>query len=146
MNRSRTQSTHPRAGTAMIVAVVCLTLLAAITISLVRLAFASQQYIEREGWRIQSVWLAESALHRAAVRIESGEAEDTDEWSPEGIGRTSDRGHVVTVLTVDPDDESRVTITATADFPHHPTDRVRSTRSLTMTRSNDGNESAEESE
>ncbi|MCA9075147.1 MAG: hypothetical protein KDA93_08945 [Planctomycetaceae bacterium] len=146
MKRNRTQVTHRRAGTAMIVAVVCLTLLAAITVSLVRLAVASQHQVEREGWRLQSAWLAESALNRAIARIDRGENWDSDEWTPTGIGPVNSSGRTTTTLAPDPDNESHWTITVVADFPDHPTDRVRTTRSRTVSRTNNGNETAEDSE
>lgn len=146
MRRNRVSVSHSRAGTAMIVAVVCLTLLAAITVSLVRLAVASQQQVEREGWRLQSAWLAESALNRAIARIDKVENWDSDEWTPTGIGPANSSGRTTTTLTPDPEDESQVIMTVVADFPDHPTDRVRTTRSRTVSRSNNGNETAEDSE
>lgn len=146
MKRHSAHSTHSRAGTAMIVAVICLTLLAAITVSLVRLALASQQQVVREGWRLQSEWLAESALNRAIVRINDGEDGGTDEWAPDFTSPAGARGRVTIGSDADPEDETRLTITVTADFPDHPTHRVRTTRSRTITRSNDDSASAEDIE
>ncbi|MCA9024719.1 MAG: pilus assembly PilX N-terminal domain-containing protein [Planctomycetaceae bacterium] len=137
--------THRR-GAAMIVAVVCLTLLSAITISLVRLSLASQQQVERDQWRLQSAWLAESGLLRAVAHVEVGQPVESEHWTPTGIGPMAHAGRVTTTVTPDPDNEARLIVTVTADFPDHPTDRVRTTRVRTIIRTNDGNAPAEENE
>ncbi len=130
----------------MIVAVICLTLLSAITISLVRLSMVSQQQVERDQWRLQSAWLAESGLLRAVAQLDAGESIATEDWTPTEISPAAQTGRVATTITTDPEDETRLTITATADFPDHPTDRVRTTRIRTITHITDGNASAEETE
>ncbi len=146
LRKSHRRRRQNRRGTAMIIAVVCLTLLAALTVSLVRLALAAQQQVVREQWRLQSVWLAESALNRAAVQLDEGGEVATDDWTPTDIGPSALSGRVTIAVEADPNDETRLTLTATADFPDHPIDRVRTTRVRTLTRTTDDTASAEETE
>ena len=137
MNRLRTTTHDPddrRNGVALIVAIVCLTLTAAITVSLVRLALASHQQVAREHWRLQSVWLAESGLSRAAARWRTDVDYSGEDWAPTEIGPEKLDGLVTIKVAADPRDAARVIITATADFPADPTDRVRATRTLTLSR------------
>ena len=126
-----------RGGGALIVAIVCLTLTTAISVSLVRLALASHQQVEREHWRLQSAWLAESGLSRAAAQWRADDDYTGEDWAPAEIGPEKQGGLVTIKVTADPQDAARVVITATADFPADPTDRVRTTRTLTLTRRSD---------
>jgi len=139
MSTTKQPLSHNRSGTALIVAVICLTLLSAITISLVRLSRISQHQAERDQWRLQSAWLAESAINRAASQLDTGNDIEREDWTPTEIGPSAQTGRVAITVTSAPDDETRLTITATADFPDHPTDRVRTTRVRTITRTQDGN-------
>ncbi len=118
----------------MIVAIICLTLTSAMAVSLVRLALVSHQQAERDGWRMQSVWLAESGLARAAARLRENAGYRGEQWTPSDIGAVGENGTVLITVAAAGDDHAKLTITATADFPDHPTDRVRTTRTLTITR------------
>jgi hypothetical protein len=116
------------------VAIICLTLMTATSVSLVRLALASHQQVEREHWRVQSAWLAESGLLRAVAQCRANADYAGEDWASTEIG-PGRRGGLVTIkVAADPGDASRVVITATADFPADPTDRVRTTRTLTLSR------------
>jgi type II secretory pathway component PulK len=126
-----------RGGVALIVAIICLTLTTAISVSLVRLALASHQQVEREHWRLQSAWLAESGLSRAASRLNDDADYVGEDWTTAGIGPENRDGLVTIKVAADPLDAARVVITATADFPTDPTDRVRTTRTLTLARHSD---------
>ncbi|MGD9855535.1 MAG: hypothetical protein AB7U20_11365 [Planctomycetaceae bacterium] len=138
MNRHTNQSaptTAPRrAGTAMIVAIICLTLTSAMAVSLVRLALASHEQADREGWRLQSVWLAESGLRRAAARLEGGDEYAGEMWAVDDLGAAHEGGRVAITITEDAENGARLTITAIADFPLDPDDRIRTTRTLTFPR------------
>ena len=134
LRATHTQSTPLRADLAAFAAIVCLTLTTAISVSLVRLALASHQQVEREHWRLQSTWLAESGLSRAAARLRADADYSGEDWTPAEIGPEKQDGRVTIKVAADPQDAARVVITATADFPADPTDRVRTTRTLTLAR------------
>ncbi len=123
----------------MIVAIICLTLTSAMAVSLVRLALVSHRQTERDQWQVQSVWLAESGLSRAVARLRTNGDYRGEQWAPTDIGATGESGSVLIAVADDTDDETRLTITATADFPDDPTDRVRTTRTLTITSGDETN-------
>jgi type II secretory pathway component PulK len=125
-----------RRGTAIIVAIVALVLVTAICFSLVRITLSTVEQADRQQWRRQALWLAESALAQAAVRLRNnGELAD-DTWEitlPDSHGARE--GRIELEVTASADDPQARIVTATAEFPRHPTDRVRITRTLTVTQS-----------
>lgn len=121
-----------RSGTALIVAIICLTLTSAMTVSLVRLALASHQQTDREGWRLQSAWLAESGLARAAARREHDPGYAGETWMVDELGAPREEGRVMISIIPHPENDSLTLVTATADFPLDPAARIRTTRTLTL--------------
>lgn len=122
-----------RTGTALIVAIVALVLVTAICFSLVRITLSAAEQAERQHWRRQSMWLADSALNQAAARLRI-DAEFTGEvWELAVPGETGEvPGRIVVKVAPAPENPHERTITATAEFPLHATDRVRTTRTLTL--------------
>jgi len=112
---------------------VALVLVTAICFSLVRITLSAAEQAERQHWRRQSMWLADSALIQAAARLRI-DAEFTGEvWELALPGETGEvPGRVVVEIAEPPDNPQGRTITATAEFPLHATDRVRTTRTLTL--------------
>ena len=128
-----TSARFPRRGTAMIVAIVALVLVTAICFSLVRITLAAAEQAQRQQWRRQALWLAESALAQAAVRLRSDEEFSGDTWDvrlPDAAGEQE--GRVQIEITSSADQPRERAVTATAEVPRHPTDRVRITRTLTL--------------
>lgn len=131
--RSRGPVASSRRGTAMIVAIVALVLTTAICFSLVRITLAAAAQAERQQWRRQSVWLAESALAEVAARLPSDAGFAGDIWDlrvPDAAGDLE--GRVEVKVTSSADSPQQRVVTATAEFPRHPTDRVRISRTLTL--------------
>ena len=122
-----------RRGTAMIIAIVCLLLVTTISFSLVKYAVGAHQQSERLGWRLQSTWLAESILVQTAARLRAGSDIEEQQWTTEPIGPAREVGRARISWNADSENEGVVTLTAVADFPDDPTDRVRTTRTLTLT-------------
>jgi hypothetical protein len=108
-------------------------LVTAICFSLVRITLSAAEQANRQQWRRQSLWLAESALAQAAVRLRNdGELAD-ETWEiklPDSHGERE--GRIELEITDSADDPQERIVTATAEFPRHPTDRVRITRTLTL--------------
>jgi type II secretory pathway component PulK len=122
-----------RSGTALIVAIVALVLVTAICFSLVRITLAATDQAQRQHWRRQSLWLAESALGRAIVQLRDDPAFSGDEWNislPTETGEV--QGRVKVDITAAAGSPQETTIKATAQFPRHPTVHVRITRTYTF--------------
>ena len=103
-----------------------------IATSLVRLAVTRHRQLEHQALRMQSEWLAESGLERAAARLsaDAGYAGETWDLTAESIaGRRA--GRVVITIQRD-DDESRVHVTAVADYPVDAAERARTRRIVLM--------------
>ena len=126
--------TVARGGSAMIVAIVCLLLVTAISISLVKYAVAAHQRSERLGWQLQSAWLAESVLGRTAAKLRKSDGVSESSWMTEPLGPAQEIGRVQVTIRKDADDARALTVTVVADFPDDPTDRVRTTRTIRLTR------------
>lgn len=135
-HQARPARAHPqrkhRRGTAMVVAIIALLLVSAICFSLVRIALAAGQQAERQEWRLQAVSLAESALAQAVSQLRDEPDRSTETWTVDGESVTGQSGRADVSVATDEDDPDRRTITVTADVPDDPTDRVRITRTLTI--------------
>jgi Tfp pilus assembly protein PilX len=122
-----------RRGTAIIIAIVALVLVSAICFSLVRITLSAVEQADRQQWRRQSLWLAESALAQAAEQFRSAADFSGDSWDvslPDSSGEL--QGRIEWNVTPAGTNERERVITATAEFPRHPTDRVRISRTLTL--------------
>jgi type II secretory pathway component PulK len=60
---------RPRRGLALLIALVCLVVIASIMGWIVRAAILERQALESAQWRAQAQWLAQSGLERAAARL-----------------------------------------------------------------------------
>jgi hypothetical protein len=84
--------------------------------------------------RLQAEWLAESALDRAAARLNDDANYAGETWTipAERLG-SRDGGSVRIVVDPVPDHPDRRVVRARADFPADGPRRVRHSRSLTIT-------------
>lgn len=117
----------------MVVAIVALLLISTICFSLVRWALAATQQAERQQWRVQSVWLAESALSNATTRLRDDPDYAGQAWNSGEITGRMPSSRVRLQIKTDPNDKRRRIIDAIADVPDDPTDRVRTQRTLNLT-------------
>ena len=80
--------TSTRNGAVLVVALICLLLLSVLAASLTRTVLLQREQVIREEWQLQAEWLAEAAIDRAVVRMESTPDYEGEEWRPvsnEGI-------------------------------------------------------------
>lgn len=124
-----------RRGTAMIVAIVCLLLITTICFSLVRHARLAVQQVDRQGWRAQAAWLAESGLLQAAARLQADPDFAGGEWTVDHVNDTPANGHIAVTVTPRDDNNGSRMISVTANFPVDDVDRVRTTRTLVVSSS-----------
>lgn len=121
----------------MLVSIICLVLTTAICSSLVSHALAARARAERMGWQLQAQWLAESTMAYLAVQESENRSEGVHEWSVENIGKEGQSGVISAVIETSEDRDGHRAIRVTADFPDHPTERVRVVLSRTLPASGD---------
>lgn len=120
-----------RQGTALIIAMICLLLASALTVSLVQVAVLQREQVLRDEWQLQAEWLAESALDRAAARLVADPEYAGETWRPQLPGEAEPLGRVE--IAVERGDEpGRVQVTAVADVPDDPDERARVRKSVSV--------------
>jgi hypothetical protein len=128
-----------RSGVALVMAILCLTILLMVFGSLTRMAFAERGQVRAEERRLRAGWLAESGLERAWARHSLSPSYRGETWtlSPKTLGGRD--GATVRIL-VEPvrDDPSHLRVSARADYPSDGVSRARQTRT-TVFRANKAN-------
>jgi type II secretory pathway component PulK len=109
--------THRRGGV-MVIALVCMTVSMLLIGALLRLAVIDRRQIRADHSRLQSDWLAESALDRAAHRLRADPAYTGDQWEIPATdlgGRHA--GRVEIAVAAVQGDNSRRSVTVVALYP-----------------------------
>ncbi|HUG92771.1 MAG TPA: hypothetical protein VML55_18160 [Planctomycetaceae bacterium] len=125
-----------RRGAIAVLAMIGLLVAGMISTTLVRLAVTRHRQVEHEALRLQSEWLAEAGLERAAARLAAASAPaeyggETWPVAAANLGR-GQAGRVT--ITVEPArDGSQYRVTAVADYPADGSRRARARRSAAVT-------------
>jgi hypothetical protein len=123
-SRGRAQFRPSGRGSALIIALICLVLASALTVSLVQIVILQRGQVERDEWQLQAEWLAESGVDRAAAQLAADATYDGEEWLPQPPGAPAPLGRVkIAIDRSTGADESRVTVVA--DVPHDTEERAR---------------------
>lgn len=125
-----------RQGTALIIAMICLLLASALTVSLVQVAVLQREQVLRDEWQLQAEWLAESALDRAAARLVVEPEYAGESWRPQLPGEAEPLGRVE-IAVERPTETGRVQVTAVADVPDDPDERARVRKSVIVLLNNE---------
>lgn len=118
-----------RRGAIVVIAIACTALAAMVMVSLARLAVAQRGRTRTELFRLQSCWLAESALERAAWRLASDPSYAGETWNipAEALGTTDPAAVTIQVEPLASQPAGRL-VRVQAHYPDHPQHRVRQTR------------------
>lgn len=118
--------THKRLGSAMIAAIVTLTIIASGTGMLVKTIVLRHQQLVQRQWHLQSQLLAEAALARAEQRLASNAAYEGETWSVKfSDASLADGQATITVSRGDDQESGRISVTA--DVPADPVHHARTT-------------------
>jgi type II secretory pathway component PulK len=122
-----------RRGAALIAAMIAVLLASAVGIALVKTALAQRRTAIREQQRQQSIWLAESALDRAAAKLSHDPKYAGDTWtiSAADLGGREEAS-VVIKITGETDGKNLRMVTVTADYPAESPQRSRTTKTITI--------------
>lgn len=74
------RKSHKRHGGILIVALICLVLVSLLLGTLLKSAVNQRQQVEYEEFHLQAVWLAESAVDRAASRLSADRSYEGETW------------------------------------------------------------------
>lgn len=122
-----------RRGSIVVVAMVALVVVTALAAGLLQRASLHRRDVQRRDWVVQSEWLAQSALSRGAAKGVADPAYREEVWEIPAEKFGGIRGGRATITVgADPDDAARRLVTVVADFPDHPSDRVRTRRSVSV--------------
>lgn len=125
---------HRRRGAALVVAMVCLLLISLSLGALLQIARVQMQQARRGEDRLQSEWLAESALERAAARLAADGEYEGETWdlTAEEFGR-QEAGTVSVKVEEIPGRESSKRVTVVARFPKAGARAVQTTKTIEVT-------------
>ncbi|MEE8451062.1 MAG: hypothetical protein V3R99_04075 [Thermoguttaceae bacterium] len=111
----------------------CVAVASIVFMSIVKVVSVERRSIQKETWRLQATWLAESGLQRAAARLaaDADYAGETWNLTAEQLG-LDDAAVVEIEVDVLPDTPNRRTVRVRADYPNHPQHRCRYTKSVAI--------------
>jgi Tfp pilus assembly protein PilX len=122
-----------RRGVALIAAMIAVLLASVIGTLLLKTALAQRRMAIREGNRQQSIWLAESAVDRAAWKLSRDRKYAGETWNVPAVefgGR--EPGRVAVTVTADPSAAHLRTVTVIADYPLKALHRCRTTKTVAV--------------
>lgn len=132
-NRQHVPRNVTRRGTFTVVVLVCLLVSAMVLASLLKLALLQDRQLEHGQWRLQTAWLAESGLDRAAARLAADPAYAGETWKIDA-GRLGGQDFAAVVIRVEKEESQshlrRVVVAAA--YPAEGTQQARLTRQTTI--------------
>jgi type II secretory pathway component PulK len=121
----RTNQRPNRRGAALAAALTLLLVVMLIAGAMLQQLAATQRGARLVGRKLQAQWLAESALDRALVKLQSDRQYHGETWQPPtDESSTIERGSAH-IEVKQPTDDAGFLISVTADFPDHPQQRAR---------------------
>lgn len=120
-------------GAALVIALVAMTIVAAVLVLLARQSVIERRGLQRDSWQAQAAWLAESALDRAAARLAADRDYAGETWNLSADDLGTGRAAVVTIDVQEVENEAgRRVVRVRADYPDDPQQRVRQTEQIVV--------------
>lgn len=133
-----------RRGAIAVIAMIAILITISIGLGMVKTTLIARQETLRWQHQTQAEWLVEAGIERAVVQFESSPDYRGETWalSAEELGGREEAQIVIDLKpTGEADDEYRLNVIA--DYPAHGDDRIRSSKVITIKKSN--NEDSDES-
>lgn len=139
MRLRNTTRSRRRPGSALIIALVCLTVTMLLGVTVVKYAMLNRGQLREKHLRTQAHLLAESGLARAAAQLDRKRDYQGESWRIEP-DELADRWPATVSIQVLPvaDQPQRKSLRATAEYPAEATDRARITLTVPYTLSASG--------
>ena len=133
VNQSGIGYSARRRGIILFAVLVALMIVSALLVSTLTTTVAGSRALERDGWRMQAQWLAESALERAAARLNRDADYRGETWRP-AAGELGGSDAAAVQISVEPvaGESARRLVRVVADYPDDPQDRARHTAERTV--------------
>lgn len=120
-------------GAALVIALVAMTIVAAVLVLLARQSVIERRTLQRDSWQAQAAWLAESALDRAAARLAADREYTGETWNLSADDLGTGRAAVVTIDVQEVEnDAGRRAVRVRADYPNDSQQRVRQTKQFVV--------------
>lgn len=115
-----------RRGAAIVAAVALLAVVVITLSAAMRQVTSSQQQLRHDRWKLQAMYLAESAVDRARTQVARNRDYLGETWKPviSGPGAIVERGNVTIEIERSPDENSYL-CQVTAVFPNQPVHRAQ---------------------
>lgn len=125
---------HPsrdRRGAVLVVALICVMLATAILGSVLQITLSCRRQVRQQARAVQSAWLAEAGVERAAAQLRVDPAYTGETWNipAEQLGGPDGGAVTITVAEKSADSGPQI-ITVRADYPSGQTLRVRTTKQI----------------
>lgn len=140
-SRYRNQKRNRR-GVAVVCALVCMVIAAAVFAMILRQVGLSRRVVGEAQQQRQATWLVESGIERAVARLATDPEYNGETWNltAENLGgRNSEEGEldgdsgVVTIeIETVPEQPNRRAVHVRADYPDHPHHRARREKQVTI--------------
>jgi len=123
-----------RRGAAIVCALVCLVMAAALAAVVTRIAVLGWQGARDEGRRAQAAWLVQSGLERAAARLATEPDYAGETWRiPADVLDGRHDAVVLIEVTTAAENPRQRTVRVRADYPDDLVDRIRKSKQLVVT-------------
>ena len=130
---TRVSKSHTRYGAILIIVLACVAIASIVFMSIAKVVGAQRRSTQKEVWRMEATWLAESGLQRAAARLADDADYSGETWNltAEQLG-LADAAVVKIEIDALPDAPNQRTVRVRADYPNHPQHRCRYTKSVAV--------------
>jgi len=123
-----------RCGIGLLIALVCLVVIASVLGGLLRAALLERQAVESAQWRQQAQWLAQAGLERAAARLARDRSFSGETWTIPAAALQGPHGGRVTIEVQSPAGHPGARqVRVTARYPDRPHDRAQTSRRALVT-------------
>ena len=122
-----------RHGATLIAAMVCIMVVSVILASLLKLAASHRRQMRTEERRLQTVWLVDSSLERAASRLKTSPDYAGETWRIPAAGLGGRHSGLVTISveTLDSDADHRI-VSVEARYPANTKLFIKSSKKMTL--------------
>jgi Tfp pilus assembly protein PilV len=123
----------PKRGVILVAVLVTLMIVSALLLSTLTTTVAGSRALQHNAWRVQAQWLAESALERAAARLQQDADYRGETWRPAAAEFGGSAAAAVQIAVEPaPSEPAQRLVRVVADYPDDPQDRARHTAERTV--------------